>query len=134
MKIAVCAHDMDERHYISRLLDETLPARGLIPKISLFPLLNELLESAAKPDRPFDVAILSGHKEDALLQQLCRLTPVILVGQQEMAPVAFDVGAAYFIEAPADPQKLERAIAHYIQTRYDQSTAPRWVNRFRQRY
>lgn len=134
MKIAVCTRDIDERHHISRLLDETLPARGLIPKISLFPLPDELLESAAKQERPFDVAILSGEKEDGILQQLCRLAPVILVGQQEMAPVAFDVGAAYFIEAPADQQKIERAIAHYIQTRYDQTTAPRWVSRFRQHY
>lgn len=134
MRIAVCTGDIDERHHISRLLDETLPAKGLIPKISLFPLPDELLESAVKQDRPFDVAILSGHKEDGILQQLCRLAPVILVGQRELAPVAFDVGAAYFIEAPVERHKLERAIAHYLQSRHDQSTAPRVASRFRQHY
>lgn len=134
MRIAVCTGDIDERHHISRLLDETLPARGLIPKISLFPLPGELLEFTAREKDPFDVVLLSGYEEDSVMQQLCKLAPVILVGKQALAPVAFDVGAAYFIESPVEQHKLERAMEHFIQTRYDSSTAPRFASRYRRRY
>lgn len=134
MRIAVCTHDIDERHHISRMLDESLPAKGFIPKISLFPLPSELLEHAAKQPAPFDVVLLSGHREDSVLQQLCRLAPVILVGEQTMAPVAFDVGAAYFIESPVEQTKLERALNHCIESLRDCSTTPRLASRYRRRY
>ena len=134
MKIAVCARDMDERHHISRLLDEALPIRGLVPKISLFPIPDELLESVAKKERVFDVVLLSGQKEDSHIQQLCRLTPVMLIGKQDLSPVAFDVGAVYFIESPVDKSKIDRAFSHYLQTRNDSATAPRLASRIRLQY
>lgn len=69
----------------------------------------------AGQERTFDLILMSGHRDETLLQQLCRLTPVILIGEQSLGPVAFDVGAAYFIEAPADKEKLEKAIAHCME-------------------
>lgn len=115
MRIAVCSHDTDERHTIARIADEILPLKGRIPKTSLFPLPQELLEMTAGQERTFDLILMSGHRDETLLQQLCRLTPVILIGEQSLGPVAFDVGAAYFIEAPADKEKLEKAIAHCME-------------------
>ncbi len=134
MRIAVCTDNIDERHQISRMLDELLPAKGWIPKIALFPLPGELLEFTAKERDLFDMVLLSGRGEDAIMQQLCKLSPVILVGQQSLAPVAFDVGAAYFVEAPVERSQLERAIDHCLQSRYDSSTASRFASKYRRRY
>ncbi len=128
MRIAVCSHDTDERHRIARYADEILPPRGLVPKTSLFPMPHELLEITAGQEKPFDLILLSGHKEERMLQQLCRLTPVILIGEQSLGPVAFDVGAAYFVEAPADREKLEKAIAHCVERSISSGSAPRTAN------
>lgn len=130
MRIAVCSHDTDERYRIARIADEILPPRGLIPKTSLFPLPQDLLEMTAGQERAFDLVLLSGHREEELLQQLCRLTPVILIGEQSLGPVAFDVGAAYFIEAPADREKLEKAIAHCVERSISGGYASRAANRY----
>lgn len=128
MRIAVCSHDTDERHLISRIIDETMPQRGLLPKISLFPLPHELLETAAQQEKPFDLILLSGHKDEAFLSNLCRLTSVILIGEQEMGPTAFDVGAAYFVEAPVDHSKLSKAVAHCVERSLSRGNAPRAAN------
>ena len=121
MRVAVCSNDTNERHTLSRITDEIMSPRGTIPKISLFPFPHELLETAARQQPPFDLILLSGHKDDAVLPHLCRLASVILIGEQELGPTAFDAGAAYFIEAPADHQKLEKAIINCLTRGFPQS-------------
>ncbi len=113
MRIAVCSHDREERHLISRLTDEILLLQGKIPKISLFPIVHELLETTVGQTEQFDLVFLSGHRDENLLSRLCRHAPVILIGDQTLMPTAFDVGAAYFIESPVDNTKLTRAVEHF---------------------
>lgn len=134
MRIAVCTDNIDERHQISRMLDEMLPTKGWNPKITLFPQPSELLEFAAKERDMFDMVLLSGRGEDSIMQQLCKLIPVILVGQQSLAPVAFDVGAAYFVESPVERNQLERAIDHCLQSKTGGVSVPRFVSRYRRRF
>lgn len=122
MRIAVCASNTDERHLISRAVDEIGPRKGLIPKISMFPLSQELLEHLARQPDAFDLVLFSNHHDEIPLQQLCSLAPVILIGHQMLGPVAFEVGAAYFVEAPADKQKLEHAISHCLERQHTQSS------------
>lgn len=121
MRIAVCSGDTEERHHISKLADELMLQQGLLPKISLFPMPHELLETSARQTDPFDIIILSEHRDESLLQHLCKLTSVILVGQRHLGPTAFDAGAAYFVEAPVDPTKLQKALAHCIRHRHPQT-------------
>ena len=111
MRIAVCSQDREERHLISRLIDETLLLQGKIPKILLFPIVHELLEAAVQETERFDAVLLSGHRDEDTLRRLCNITPVVLIGEQALMPTAFDVGAAYFIELPVNEQKLTRALA-----------------------
>ncbi len=121
MRVAICSHDTEERYLISRLTDAIILPKGKIPKISLFPLPHELLETTASQTDKFDLVLLSGHTDERLLQQLCSLAPVILIGKPELGLTAFEVGAAYFIEAPADPEKLDKAIDHFMK----RNTPPR---------
>lgn len=114
MRVAICMQSSEERYRISRLADEIILPKGKIPKISLFPLPHELLETTAAQAEKFDLALLSGHTDERLLQQLCSLLPVILIGEPELGLTAFEVGAAYFIESPADSEKLEKAITHFM--------------------
>lgn len=115
MRIAVCSDDTNERHFISRVADELISPKGKIPKISLFPLSQELLETTAQQEKPFDLIFLSGQEDTSFLHHICKLASVVLIGGQHLAPSAFDVGAAYFIEYPVDRQKLEKAIYHCIE-------------------
>lgn len=110
MRIAVCSHDREERHLISRLIDEALLLQGKIPRILLFPIVHELLEAAVQETERFDAVLLSGHRDEDTLRRLCSITPVVLIGEQALMPTAFDVGAAYFIESPVEEHKLARAL------------------------
>lgn len=124
MRIAVCSHDTDERYLISRLTDEAMLQQGRLPKISLFPIAQELLEISARQTEPFDMILLSGHRDETLLNRLCKMASVILIGDQSLCPTAFDAGAAYFIESPVDKHKLDRAVEHLIRRKHKQEASP----------
>ena len=115
MRIAVCATNTDQRQLLSRVVDETLSPKGIIPQISIFPLPYELLETTAGQDKTFDLVLLSDYDDKGYLSHLCRLTPVILIGQRHLGPTAFEVGAAYFVESPAEPSKLTEAIGNWLE-------------------
>ena len=124
MRIAVCSGDTDERHHISKLTDELMLQHGLLPKISLFPMALELLESSARQVDPFDIIILSDHRDESILQRLCKLTSVILVGQRHIGPTAFEAGAAYFVESPVESEKLQKALDHCVQLHKQNAFSP----------
>ena len=109
MRVAVCMTNMDARHALSRLVDDALLRRGVLPELSLFPMLPELLSATAEGKDGFDL-IITEQGCGAALHTLCRDAAVILVGGREDGPDAFDAGARYFIEAPVSRKKLDRAI------------------------
>lgn len=113
MRIAVCTSDIDERHALSRLADDALLRRGVLPELTLFPMLPELLANMAGAGSPFDLVIAEAGGT-AALQSVCRAAPVILVGGREDGPAAFDAGARFFIENPVNREKIDRAIARCL--------------------
>ena len=113
MRVAVCTADMDARHALSRLADDALLRRGVLPELTLFPMLPELLAVMAAAGSPFDLVIAEAGG-GAALRGLCRDAPVILVGGKCDGPAAFEVGARFFIENPVSREKLDRAIARCL--------------------
>ena len=116
MRIAVCTSDMDARHALSRLADDALLRRGVLPELTLFPMLAELMAVMAGARNRFDLVITDARDASAL-KCLCRAVPVILVGGREDGPAAFDIGVRYFIETPVNREKLDRAIARCLNNR-----------------
>ena len=110
MRIAVCSPDLDERHALSRLLEEALLQRGILPEVVLFPMRQELAEAAFSRNEAFDLALVAGARDAPLIGALCRRVPLILVGGKEDGPAAFDLGAGYFLENPVGKRKLEQAL------------------------
>lgn len=116
MRVAVYSADMDARHALSRLADDALLRRGVLPELTLFPMLPELLAVMAGAESPFDLVIADARDASAL-KSLCRAAPVILVGGKCDGPAAFDIGARFFIENPVSREKLDRAIIRCINSR-----------------
>ena len=109
MRIAVYAQNADTRHSISRLTEDILLRRGILPEMTMFPMLPELL-AAARENAAFDIVLVEEAQGASALKNLCRLVPVILIGGKDDGPTAFDAGADYFIEKPVDEKKLNRAL------------------------
>lgn len=116
MRIAVCTADVDARHALSRLADDALLRHGVLPELTLFPMLPELLAALAGAGSVFDL-VITDARDAAALKCLCRAAPVILVGGKCDGPNAFDVGAQFFIENPVNREKIDRAIARCLNKR-----------------
>ena len=108
MKIAVYAQNAEARYSLSRQTEEVLLRRGILPEVTLFPMLPELL--VAGECTAFDLALVAGERGAAALKGLCRTVPVILVGEKSDGPAAFDIGARYFIDIPVDKYKLDNSL------------------------
>ena len=120
MRIAVCSSDMDERYALSRRIDNALLRRGVLPEISMFPMLPELIEASAQ-SCGFDMAVIPGKTGKTALSELCRRMAVILVGGCDGAD-AFEVGAAYFIENPENKSQWEKALTRCLSRKKEEIT------------
>lgn len=119
MRVAICAQDIDERYAISRLVEDVLLRRGTLPEISLFPMLPEMIEAARL--HKFDAALICDLYESNSMRVICQSASVILVGFKEDGITAFDVGARYFVEAPATAEKITRALARCLSDAWEKA-------------
>ena len=110
MHIAVYSPDRNERYELSRLVDDILLRQGVLPEISMFPMLPELLAASELNSPPFGLIILSFAGNTSAIKGLCRRTAVIMIGQKSDGPDAFEVGAEYFLESPIDKGELVKAV------------------------
>lgn len=113
MRIAVYAENAEVRHGISRQTEDALLRRGILPEMTLFPMLGELL-AAAGGSAAFDLVMVGEAQGVHTLKSLCRLAPVIIIGDKDEGPAAFDVGADYFIENPVNGSELNRALTRCL--------------------
>lgn len=120
MKIAIYAQSAETRYSISRQTEDALLRLGILPEVTLFPMLPELL-TAAGGSSVFDLVLVGEARGAPALKNLCRLAPVILIGEKDDGPTAFDVGANYFIEAPIDGNELNLALTRCLSGRKKES-------------
>lgn len=114
MRIAICALDMDVRYSLSRMAEEMLMRRGILPEISLFPMPQELLETSMHGAEGFHLVIVAASRHTSSLEHLCRRVPVILVGKRQDSAAAFDLGASHFLETPVTKENLGKALARCL--------------------
>ena len=113
MRIAVYAESAEVRHSISRQTEDALLRRGILPEMTLFPMLAELLAEAGG-SAAFDLVMVGETRGAQALKSLCRLAPVIIIGEKDEGSAAFDVGAEYFIENPVNGSELNRALTRWL--------------------
>lgn len=114
MQVAICTADTDERYELSRLVDDAMLRRGLLPEMLLFRSPTELLEASADGKAVFDLVFLMNIHNAPSLRNLCRRATVILVGSKGDGPTAFDIGADYFIESPVMQKELNNALTRCL--------------------
>lgn len=123
MHIAVCSYDRDERYALSRLLETALLRRGVLPKITLFHMPQELLEAVTLRDQsPFDFALVATMRCAGEIRALCGRMRVVLLGEKRESAAAFEWGAAYFIESPICRESLDKALARCLDRGADKAS------------
>ena len=90
MKIAIYAQNAETRYSISRQTEDALLRLGILPEMTLFPMLPELL-AAAGGGAVFDLVLVGEARGAPALESLCRVAPVILIGEKDEGPTAYDV-------------------------------------------
>lgn len=111
MHIAVCSKNKEERYELSRLADDQLLLQGILPEISLFPMLEELLIASVNEGTPFELMMIAYEGDPSAIKMLSGRSAVILVGEKQDGPDAFEAGASYFLESPVDRQALAKAFS-----------------------
>ena len=112
MRVAVCASDADTRYKLSRMVDDALLRCGLLAEMALFHMLAEVLESANETD--FYDLVVTDAGDVLSLKAVCSRSALVLVGDRRDGPDAYDIGARYFIEAPVDRYKIDKALRRCV--------------------